>query len=338
MNKKPTQFDVASLAGVSQSTVSLVLNNPEVTSVPPETRQRVLDAIQSLGYAPNAAARTLRTRKTYTLACIIPSITNPFYPEFVSGVQSTADQQGYEVIVHNTFGRAEKEAQILQSVKNGRADGIVGVFFHTRAQHMLPEIEQGIAIVRLEVKKHHTGDWPIDNLYVDNTAAAYTATRYLIRHNCARVVMITGPGGPHQARREGYSKALSSHSPALPDWVIETNSYDVAGGYEGTQKALQDSAFQHCSIFAANDLMAMGAIKAIREAGLRIPEDVELVGFDDIPSAELVTPALTTIRQCQYKMGETAAAMVIQRLCGMAPQGGRNVEMPFELVIRESTR
>ena len=334
--KKPTQFDVARIAGVSQTTVSLVLNNPATQSVPLETREKVQEAIRTLGYTPNNTARALRTARTYTLACVIPMITNPFYPAFVSGVQETAEENGFEVITYNTHNSQEKEAKVIQSVQQGRADGVVGVFFHLRARDLQPLFDQNIAVARLEVRRHSAGELPLDNLFVDNLAAACDATTYLIQRGHLRIAMLTGFFGPREARREGYLQALSRSGEDFVPQVVEVGSYDEKGGYEGMLNILRQGGERPSGIFAANDLMAIGAIKAARESGLRIPEDISVVGFDDIPASALVTPALTTVRQFQQEMGARAAQLVIERLNGDAPEGGRVVEMPYELVVRES--
>uniref|UniRef100_A0A7C4KIM0 LacI family transcriptional regulator n=1 Tax=Anaerolinea thermolimosa TaxID=229919 RepID=A0A7C4KIM0_9CHLR len=335
--RKPTQFDVARIAGVSQTTVSLVLNNPDTQSVPPETRAKVLEAIRQLGYIPNSAARTLRTTRTHTLACIIPSITNPFYPAFVSGVQNTAEENGYEIIIYNTQADANREAKVINLARQGRADGVVGVFFHLHARDLQSLFEQNIAVARLEVRRHSVGELPLDNIFVDNQAAARDATTYLLRKGHRRLAMITGFFGPREARREGFLQALRLMDEPLKSDIIEVETYDERGGYEGVQRLLhQDPNSRPTAIFAANDLMAIGAMKAIREFGFHVPGEISVIGFDDIPAASLVTPALTTIRQFQHEMGARAAQLVIDRLNGNAPAGGRVVEMPYELVVRES--
>lgn len=335
LRKKPTQLDVALLAGVSQTTVSLVLNNPDTPSVPPETRERVQEAIRSLGYFPNNAARVLRTSRTHTLACIIPMITNPFYPAFVSGIQKTAEMNGYDVITYNTHNSPEREARFLQMVQQGRVDGVIGVFFFTRARDLAPLFKKNIPVVRLEVRRPTVGEWPLDNIYVNNTAAAHTATTHLISKGHQRIAMITGPGGPRNARCLGYLQALETHSPSLEPLLHEAESYDEMGGFQGMQQVLQDRPLPS-GIFAANDLMAIGVMKAMRDAGLCIPHDFAVVGFDDIPAARMVTPALTTIRQYQEEMGSQAAQMLIERLQGSAPENGRILEVPYELIVRES--
>lgn len=335
ITRKPTQYDVARAAGVSQTTVSLVLNNPETSVVPLETRQKIFAAVHSLGYVVNSTARMLRTSRTYTLAAIIPMITNPFYPAFVSGIQETAEAHGYDVITYNTHSSASREMRFLESVQQGRVDGVIGVFFYTSARDLLRLLEKGIPVVRLEVRRHADVEWPLDNIFVDNRAAAFDAVTYLVQRGYRRVAMITGSDGPRNARREGYLQALSSCSPALDPIIQEVDSYNEQSGFEGMRQLLAASPHP-AAVFAANDLMAIGAINAIRKAGLRIPQDIAVVGFDDIPAAQQITPALTTIFQDQEGMGRRAAELLIERLEGIAPVQGQEIEMPYRLIIRES--
>lgn len=333
--RKPTQTDVAKLAGVSQTTVSLVLNDVVTASIPEETRKKVLEAIQTLGYIPNSAARILRTNRTFTLACIIPDITNPFYPAFVSGIQAEAEQKGYEVIIYNTHGSADKEAKYLRSMLEGRVDGVIGVFFFTKARDLLPLFEQNIPVVRLEVRRHRGGSWPLDNIFVDNVRAAFTATTYLISKGHQKIAMITGQDGPRNARKEGYLQALETTPKPLQPWLQDVSVFDEEGGYGGMKVILEKGEIPS-AVFAGNDLMAIGAMNAIREANLIIPKDIAVMGFDDIAAARMISPALTTIRQCQDDIGKRAAALLVTRLNQDEPLDGRVVEMPFELIVRDS--
>src|SRR3954447_3471703 len=155
-NRPPTQADVARLAGVSQTTVSQVLNNMTI-AVPAETRQRIRAAIEQLGYVPDRTARSLRTRKTYTVASIIPDITNPFYPAVERGIQDVAERHGYDLIVYNTDGSAEKERQYLHSLQQRRVDGVVGVFFHLNARDLRPLLERNVSVARLESRVQEHG-------------------------------------------------------------------------------------------------------------------------------------------------------------------------------------
>jgi len=332
--KRPTQADVARLAAVSQPVVSYVLNTDALVPVAPETRRRVLAAIAQLGYVPDRAARSLRLRKTFTIAGIIPDITNAFYPAFERGIQDVAESRGYDVIVYNTDGEAEKEARCLSSAQ-GRVDGIIAVFFHMTANDLRPLLERQVAVVRLEATRQETGPLPLDNLYVDNVAAARDAVAYLIGRGHRRIGMIAGRGGPRQPRVLGYRRALAEHGiPFAPRLVRETEFVE-GGGYETMRELLQWSP-QPTAVFAANDLLAMGALVALREAGLQVPADVAVVGFDDIPVARLVDPPLTTVAQFPRQLGRRAAEILFERLTGAALEGGRCEERPYELVVRAS--
>jgi LacI family transcriptional regulator len=334
--KRPTQADVARRANVSQALVSYVLNDSLPVSVPPETRQRILDAMAELGYVPNMAARSLRTNKTYTIAGIIPDITNPFYPAFERGIQDVADREGYDLIMYNTDGTAEKERKCLNSLRQGRVDGVIAVLFHLNAKDLFPLLEMNIGVVRFEATPKQAGSYPLDNLYVDNVAAARTAVAYLVGHGHSRIGMIAGQYGPADYRIQGYRQALLDHGLPPDEALIQGGAFAEEGGYQSMQALLRQSP-RPSAVFAANDLMAMGALLALREAGLRVPEDMAVMGFDDIPTAKLVHPPLTTVTQFQQRLGQRAAEMLFERLNGRAPETGRCEEMPYSLVMREST-
>jgi LacI family transcriptional regulator len=342
---KATQADVARLAGVSQAAVSYALSGGSYISVSQETRQRILDAVEQLGYVPDGPARSLRTRKTYAIAGIIPDITNPFYPAFQRGIQEVAEEQGYDLIPYHTDGIMEKELKCLRSAQ-GRADGVVAVLFHVGARELAVLLGRGIAVARLQAEKKTNIklDLPLDNIYVDNTAASQTAVEYLIGRGHRRIGMLSGERGPGRARacgyrntlrKCGYRNTLRKHRIPLDEALIRDGGFKEECGYEAT-KDLMRMPWRPTAVFAANDKMAMGCLMAIRESDLRIPEDIALVGFDDTPSIRLVTPPLTTVTQFQEELGRRAAEMLFERLEGEAPKHGRYEEMPFELVVRDS--
>lgn len=329
---------MARLANVSQALVSYVLNDSPTISVPEGTRRRILDAIEELGYVPNGMARGLRTQKTRAIAGVIPDITNPFYPAFEKGVQDVAESNGYDLLVYNTGGVAERERRCLRSLQQGRVDGVVAVFFHTRAGDLASLLERGVSIVRLEA----TGDGakgrdlPLDSLYVDNVAAARAAVDHLIGRGHEKIGLLSGEPGPGQPRTLGYLRALEESGVSPGEGLIQTDDFSQDGGYRAMRRLLETSP-RPTAVFATNDVMAMGALIAIREAGLRIPGDVALAGFDDTPSTRLVTPPLTTVTQFQENLGRRAAGMLLERLEGKAPDHGRYEEMPHELIVRGST-
>jgi LacI family transcriptional regulator len=333
LKSRPTQKDIAKLAQLSQATVSLVLNGIADSSVPPTTRRKVFRAAKKLGYVPNRVAQSLRTQQTKTIACIVPDITDPFYPALERGAQNSAEAHGYDVLIYNTDGLPGKERKCLDRLLQGRVDGVIGVFFHLTARDLRPLLERKIAVVRIEAGPKPVGPWPLDNLFVDNVSAAKAATEYLIERGHRRIAMLAGNAGPDSARVRGYKDALRGKR--LLAEVVSGREFSERQGYELTQRILKRT-IRPTAIFAGNDIMAIGAIMAVREAGLKIPEQVAVAGFDDISIARLVSPPLTTVRQFQQTLGKRAVEMLLERLNGKAAGPGRCAEMPFELVIRKS--
>ena len=295
--------------------VSYVLNdNPDV-SISAETRRRILEAVASLGYVPNAPARSLRTNRTYTIASIIPDVTNPFYPALERGIQDVADQHDYDLIIYNTDGLPQREEKCLRSVQQGRIDGIIGVFFHTSAPALISLLDRNIAVVRLEASPKKAGERPLDNVYVDNIKAAKAGVLYLLQKGYKRVGMLTGGIGPGQPRLFGYREAHAELGKvSMNVWSSRLTSPKQV--VRAACKALLAGETLPDAVFAANDMMAMGALVALRDAGYRVPEDIAVMGFDNIPTAKLVSPPLTTVSQSQNQMGRRAAEMLFERLNG----------------------
>jgi LacI family transcriptional regulator len=333
MRARATQKDVARLAGVSQATVSMVLSGG-APAIPAETWERITHAAKELGYAPNRAAQALRTSRTMTIACIVPDITNPFYPALIRGIQSVTDGVNYDVLSVNTDGSAERERHFLDWFRQGRVDGVIGVFFTLRAKDFKPLIDAGVPIVRIESAKKRGGDIALDDIYVDSRAAAYEVAKYLIARGHKRIAMVAGSGGPQSVRIEGYQDALREAG-LKPHVVVETTFSEV-GGTRAAEQILAGS-YNPTAIFAANDLMAIGVMQALRDRGIEIPKQIAVVGFDDISAARLVTPPLTTVAQFQDKMGARAAEILLARLKGDVSLKGTTEEMPFSLVERGST-
>jgi LacI family transcriptional regulator len=329
-----TQREVAQAAGVSQATVSIVMSRSRTHGIPAETFERVMQVARELGYVPNRQAQALKTKRTRTLACVVPDVTNPFYPSLVRGIQTIADAAGYDVIVLNTDGSAERERRFLDWSLRGTIDGVVGVFFKIRAVDFASIVRASIAVVRIEASAKRDGPLPIDNLFVDNAAAAAEATRYLVERGHRRIAMIVGNGGPERNRISGYLHTLGEVG-CTPQ-VVSFGEFNQEGGYRATRDVL-DAPARPTAIFAGNDLMALGAMAAIREAGLTIPGDVALMGFDDTFAASVVTPQLSTVSQRQYELGQVATEMVLHRLNDLPRDApGRLREMPFEVVRRQS--
>jgi len=337
LRKRPTQDDVARIAGVSQTVVSMVLNDRSPVAISAETRQRVLTAIDELGYVPDGSARSLRTRKTLIVACLIPDITNPFYPAFERGIQDVADANDYDLIAYNTDGIRAKELRCLRSMQRARVDGIIATPFQSTAEDFSPLIENGIPVVVFGELESEPASPPFDSLFVNDSAAAGELVAYLLDRGYWPLGMIAA--SDDHLRREGrtraYCRALTEM--ALPQEAMLARGDDPteAGGYSAMRSLLVRSPLPR-AVFAANDMMAMGAMVAIREAGLRVPGDIAVAGFDDIPVANLLNPPLTTVAQFPERLGRRGAEMLFERLNGTVTGEGRRVEMPYELRVRES--
>ena len=232
--QRVTQREVAKAAGVSQATVSMVMSRSQAQAIPLQTFDRVMQIARELGYVPNRQAQALKTKRTRTLACVVPDVTNPFYPSLVRGVQTIADAAGYDVIVLNTDGSAERERRFLDWSLRGTIDGVVGVFFKIRATDFAAIVRASIAVVRIEAAAKHGGPLPIDNLFVDNVAAAAEATRYLVGRGHRRIAMIVGSGGPERNRIDGYLQALGEvgHS----SQVVTGGEFNQEGGYRANSR------------------------------------------------------------------------------------------------------
>jgi LacI family transcriptional regulator len=309
------------------------MNGNETVAIPADTRERVLSAMRELGYVPNVVARRLRSKKTHTIACVIPDILNPFYPGFERGIQDYTEQQDYDLMIFNTDHREEKERKYIDALLEGSVDGLVGVFFHMGARDLQPLLDRGIHVVRLEATSKPAGEWPLDNIYVDNVLASQHAVTYLIEKGHTRIAILTSVEGPSRFRLEGYRRALQEHNLRLDERLIRTGSFDEQGGYLMMGQLLTLKQ-RPTAVFASNDLIALGALMAIRESGLSVPHDIAVVGFDDIALARLVFPPLTTISQNHRQIGRRAAELLFERINGTAPETGRSEGMPFELVVR----
>lgn len=334
--KVPNQLNVGLLAGVSRATVSQVLNNKAGFSVPLETRERVLAAAAELGYVPNASARNLRTQKTQTIGVVIQDINNPFYPAFVRGVQDIAEQVGYDVISYNTDSAESRERHFVDVLLRGRVDGVVGVFWHVTPPDLKRLTDRGIPVAMLGQASQGAHDL-IDLVYIDDHQAACHAVQHLLAAGHHRISMVAGPGGVLQDRVRGYVSALEQAGLGAQIDIVTSQDFTEEGGYQVGSSLLSRSRRPQ-AVFAANDLIALGVLRASRELGLNIPEDVALVGFDDIPAARLVTPTLTTVRPFQAALGRRCAEMLMERLsAAVTDVQGRTAEMPYELMIRGST-
>lgn len=328
--KRSTIKDVARVAGVAVSTVSRVINGSGYVSA--ESRQRVLQAVEELHFEPSRAARALTTGRTGTVALVLPDITNPFFPAVARGVEDAASAAGYTVILCNTDDDPAQEASYISTLQEQRVDGIVLTFCSLANQEQWASLSDRIPVV-LTDRRLEQGT--VDSVFLDNFGGGCLATRHLLGLGHRTIGHISGP--PHlftsQDRRLGYEVALREAGVPPAEGLVRAGDFKYASGY-ARMRELQETGVT--AVFAANDMMAIGAIRAVEDAGGRVPEDVAVVGFDDIGLASFVKPGLTTISQPAYQMGVIATDMLLERMGGQAPRDPKQVILAPTLVVRDS--
>ena len=324
--------DVAARAGVSVTTVSHVFsgNRP----VRESTSQRVKQIATEMGYRPNAVAVSLRVQRTSTAMIIIPDITNPVFPAFARVVQDVLRTGGYQTLLCNTDADEAEERSFLDEAFSRRMDGVVFLGFRVPTVDLLPFAEAGLAIVNLGFGEPGS---TIDNVRFDDRASAAEATSFLLGVAPGSVGFIDGTheSAVAESRLAGYTDAYEKNAIAIPDDFVVNTEFTVEGGRTGMRRLMGLSTPPR-AVFCANDLIALGAIEIAREEGLRIPEDVAIMGCDDIDAAEIVTPRLTTIRNSAELIGKASGELLLSRMTGEYTGPGREVVVPHQLVVRES--
>jgi len=325
--------DVAQQAGVSASTVSHVINGTRFVS--DGLRERVLGTMRELSYQPNGVARSLRTKRTNVVALVIPDITNPYFPEVARGVQDVAEKRDYVVILCNTDRVLSRELRFLETLRRQRVEGLIlnpsGVTIRD-----LRELEEAsIPVVLIGSQIDHP---ELDVVLVDNTRGAYNAVKHLIDLGHRRIGLVGGPrtASSGEQRFQGYIRALMEHGLPIDEGLITEGPFTNGGGYE-CMKQLLALQSPPTAVFASSDVMAIGALMAIQETGLRVPDDLSLVGFDDIAEASATVPKLTTIAQPKRQTGEVAAQLLFNRIESAAPPRRQKVVLDHKLVVRGST-
>jgi DNA-binding LacI/PurR family transcriptional regulator len=336
--KQPTMYDVAKLAGVSQPTVSRVLNRTETTAqISDETIQRVLLAVKKLGYRPNTLARSLRTQRTYTIAVMIADLGNSFYHPMVKTIQAIARQHGYEIVISNSDHIYENEKHFCEIVLGRGVDGAIMVPIHLTSAELGHYVSQThIPFVVLGIQIDHPN---IDVVYADDERATYEATRWLIGECGHRSLGYIGvpsnlPPGPRRLR--GFQRALNDFSVDLPPEYVQEGDFTLESGKRAVAMLLEQGK-PPTALVVVNDLMAIGVILALQDAGYSVPGDVAVIGFDNIPEAEIVRPTLSTIEQDPSVIGETLARALFERLENPQLTARRVYEIPYKFIPRQST-
>ncbi|AEW98429.1 LacI family DNA-binding transcriptional regulator [Streptantibioticus cattleyicolor] len=327
--------DVALRAGVSVKTVSNVVNNyPHVT---PGTRERVQRAIDELGYRPNLTARHLRKGRTGIIALAIPELGNPYFAELAGAVVDAAAGHDYTVLLDHTDGLREKELLVSQGFRAQVIDGLILSPIELETEDLLARTE-GVPLVLLGEREY---DVPCDHIAIDNVAAARTAVRHLIDLGRRRIAFL---GARHESARQPAHLRLRGWRQELTAAGLEPSETLVAAthGYgrrdgAAAMAALLDRGERPDAVFAYNDLVALGAMRELSVRGLRVPEDVAVVGFDDIEEGSFAAVSLTTIAPDKQAIARLAVDCVVERLAGAATTPARRVRPGHRLVVREST-
>ena len=336
MNSSLTLEEIAKLAGVSRSTVSRVINDQPNVRTP--VRERVWQVIRETGYQPHAAARSLVTRRTRIVGVIIPEavtrlFTDPFFLQLLSGITQTCNSQGYQLMLSLFNGPAGPEEMYRRVVGGGHLDGVVVASTRVDDPLIGRLMDDGVPVVM--VGRHP--DERVCYVDVDNVAGARMAVDHLARLGHRRIGTITGPLNMPGAsdRLAGYRQAMKAHRLPVDDELIVEGDFAEESGMAAARRLL---SLPVTAIFAASDIMAVGALKVIRETDQRVPRDVALVGFDDVPIAAALQPALTTVRQPIEQMGTMAASLLLS-LLESPPEGrppAQRLVLPAKLVVRES--
>lgn len=325
--------DVAERAGVSVTSVSHVINQTRLVSE--DLRERVLTAMTELGYQPNALARSLRRKETYTIGVIMTNSADPFFAEVTRGVEDACFEQGYNIILCNSDSDLDKELFYTNELIRKRVDGILFLAAGGKStQHIRTMQERKTPLV---VVDRYIPDLAVDTVLIDNAHGGWLATHHLIELGHRRIGCITGPSDLTLSaeRVTGYRRALQEAGILVEESLIVKGNFQYETGYRAVQQFLAKPT-PPTAIFACNDLMAIGVINAAVKQGWQVPDRLSVIGFDDIRMAAYINPLLTTVAQPKYEMGSIATTMLLERIHNqeMAP---RQKLLDTHLVVREST-
>jgi DNA-binding LacI/PurR family transcriptional regulator len=343
---RPRISDVAARAGTSVSTVSNLLNG-RPDRMRPETVQRIEEAIAELGYRPSWAARQLKTGFAPVIGLLVPSVANPFHGAMARAVEVAAQARGYQVVLGNSLRDPGRERRYAEDFFDFGIRGVIAGSSPFDLGHFAELMARGLAVVAFDLVSTNTGGAPaMDSVSINNRMAGHLATKHLIDLGHRRIGYISGatPTRSRRDRLEGYRQALAESGIAVDERLIAAG--DGAAGYDDTHAAehgraaaaeLLRFADPPSGLVALNDMHAIGAAAAVRDAGGSVPADVSVVGIDDIPLAGLFNPALTTVRQPIETLGEAAVDLLVKRLNGDSPKRARHIVFEPHLVIRASS-
>lgn len=335
----PTIYDIAKAAGVSPGTVSRTLNH--VGYIKDETRCRIEKVVSEMKFTPNRAARTLKTKKTGLIFLAIPDTDNPFYIDLIKAVQNEAKFNDYSLVLYYTDGKIQDEIKALKLMHENFADGMILVTFHFNQEHLkeigrinCPLVISGISAAQLGGGENDRFDY----VGVDTGKGMYTATKHLISQGHSNIAYIGGVKDLEvfMERYRGYCNALIESGLKIRDDYVFWGNYSESSGYEAG-KNMMGLKERPSAVCAANDLLALGAMSALEDKGVKIPENMAVVGMDNIDIDFRVKPRLSSVSIAQYEIGRTAAELLMDRLNGNGKELSRRIIFEPRLVVRESS-
>ncbi|MEF8816348.1 MAG: LacI family DNA-binding transcriptional regulator [Salinibacter sp.] len=323
--------DVADEAEVSATTVSRVFNHDHLVNT--ETRQHVLSVAREMGYAPNATARSLSNGRTRSIGVILPAPHGEFFSELLRGLDEAAQEAGYFLVIASSHYDPEEGVSALESIA-GRVDGLVMMTPRARSRPLTQAVDLDLPVVRIN---SGPGTGEFDLFSMENRAGAAHVVRHMIEQGGSRVAAITGPPGSYDVERrmDGYRQAVREHDSAEEGRVIEGDFTQKSGYEAGQQIAALDP--RPDAVFACNDYMAIGAMLAFQEAGIRVPDEIAVAGFDDITSARYANPPLTTVKVPVYELGRQSVERLLHRIQARTSPEPEQSKVSHELKVRAST-
>ncbi len=331
VKKYVTLKDIAKIAGVSVNTVSRALNDkPDISK---ETKKKILKIAKELNYTKDFTASSLRRKESKIVGVILADSANPFYSEVLKGIETASKDYGYNIILINSERSYEQEASAINILLSRRIDGLL----LSPVQEKIDDIKELIKLkIPLVIFARHFEDLPVNEVGSNDIKAGYLATSHLIERGARKILMIDGylHKSPARLRLEGYKKALSEHGIPFKEELIIVGDIGMEDGEKAINKALSQG-IKFDGVFAYNDILALGAMKALKEKKIKIPKDVKIVGCDDIMFSSVTTPSLTTIKIQKFQIGYEAFKLLIKVL-----RGRKKIEkkaLDVELIVREST-
>ncbi|MBA3927558.1 LacI family DNA-binding transcriptional regulator [Listeria rustica] len=326
--------DIAEKTGVSITTISQILNG-KGSRFSEATRNKVFQTAKDLAYKPNFFAKNMVTNRTNTIGMIVPEVTDPFFSQMVKGAEDYLNAHDYMILLCNSSQDSTREDLYVEELLHRAVDGLIIASPNILASNVFTQLEAlHKPYILLDRKRHHREE---GNIFIDDYEGGYMATEHLLSLGHTKIGIITSDDSFYsvEERLQGYQASLKEHEiSGSPDWIM-AGDQTMAGGYVASKKLLASTDIT--ALFVTNDQMAAGTYRAALELGISIPDDLSIIGFDDIELAEYMAPTLTTIRQPIYNIGKTAAKYLLKAIQNPTEKMP-NKKMPLDLIIRESTK